>query len=225
MAVALTALAVALGGTSYAAVTIGGSNVRNNSLTSADIRNNSLTNRDVKDNALGSGDIRNGSLLTRDFKASERAALRGATGPAGAAGTAGAAGATGPTGPRGPSTGFFIHVEDTLDLTATLAPVIALELPAGSFVVTANTVLNSNAPAGDSGECELFVGGTRVADSESLSLDGTTYDREAVSLTGAGTLGAPSTAELRCRLSSATGNATDQSMTAVQVDSVTTQTR
>jgi hypothetical protein len=43
MAVALTALAVALGGTSYAAVTITGKNVRNSSLTGADIKNNSLT--------------------------------------------------------------------------------------------------------------------------------------------------------------------------------------
>lgn len=46
MAVAVTALVVALGGTSYAAITITGAHVRDNSLTGADIRNHSLTGAD-----------------------------------------------------------------------------------------------------------------------------------------------------------------------------------
>ena len=95
MAVAMLALLVALGGTSYAAVQITGKNVKNSSLTGADIKNSSLTTSDVKNN----------SLLAADFKKGQ--APKGAQGPAGAAGptgVAGAAGATGAQGPAGPGT-------------------------------------------------------------------------------------------------------------------------
>ena len=76
MAVAMVALTVALGGTSYAAVAITGSDVENGSLTGRDIDNGSLTGADVRNNRLRGadvqgirgGDIRNGSLNARDFK-------------------------------------------------------------------------------------------------------------------------------------------------------------
>jgi hypothetical protein len=76
MAVAMVALTVALGGTSYAAVAITGSDVENGSLTGRDIDNGSLTGADVRNNSLRGadvqgirgGDIRNGSLNARDFK-------------------------------------------------------------------------------------------------------------------------------------------------------------
>lgn len=58
---ALIALFVALGGSSYAAITITGKHVRDNSLKSADVRNNSLR----------SADVRNGSLRARDFAVGE----------------------------------------------------------------------------------------------------------------------------------------------------------
>ena len=64
MAVAGTALIVALGGTSYAAV----------SITSKDIKDNSVTTRDVKNRSLKAIDFRKGQLP------------RGRTGPAGPAG-------------------------------------------------------------------------------------------------------------------------------------------
>jgi hypothetical protein len=111
--VALIALAVALSGTAYAGLTIRSGDVVNNSLRSADVRDNSLTRADVRENTLGSGDIRNGTLLRRDFRASDLAALRGATGATGPAGPAGPAGATGPTGPPGaPATTLFASVND-----------------------------------------------------------------------------------------------------------------
>jgi hypothetical protein len=91
MAVASTALVVALGGTSYAAVSVSGKDVRNSSLTGADVRNNSLTGTDIRN--IRSGDVRDRSLLARDFKAGQL--------PAGARGATGATGATGPHGPKG----------------------------------------------------------------------------------------------------------------------------
>lgn len=74
MAVALLALFVALGGTSYAAITITGKNVKNGSLTGADVKNSSLTGSDVKNNKLTGrdvtsvtgSDIKNGSIRSSD---------------------------------------------------------------------------------------------------------------------------------------------------------------
>lgn len=86
MAVALLALFVALGGSSYAALRIGSGQIVNNSVRSKDIRNNDVRSRD----------IRNFSLLAEDFQAGQL--------PRGPMGLPGPRGYTGATGPRG-STG------------------------------------------------------------------------------------------------------------------------
>jgi hypothetical protein len=99
MAVALLALFVALGGSSYAALKVGSGQIVNNSVRSKDIRNNDIR----------SGDVRNRSLLAGDFKAGQLPAgprgATGATGARGATGATGATGSTGSTGPPGPATG------------------------------------------------------------------------------------------------------------------------
>ena len=79
-AIALIALFVALGGSSYAAA----------QLTGASIRDNTITTKDV----------RNGSLLAKDFKAGQLPA--GPQGAQGAAGPQGPQGVTGERGPEGP---------------------------------------------------------------------------------------------------------------------------
>jgi hypothetical protein len=86
MVVALMALFVALGGSSYAALRVTGKNVKNSSLTGADVKNNSLTGRDVKN--LSSGDVKDSSLLAKDFKSGQL--------PAGAQGVQGVQGVPGP---------------------------------------------------------------------------------------------------------------------------------
>lgn len=92
MAVSLTALTVALGGTSYAATKIG----------SAEVRNNSLTGQDVKNESLTSADVRNRSLQAKDFKLGQLpAGAKGSTGATGATGLKGDTGATGATGAKG----------------------------------------------------------------------------------------------------------------------------
>jgi len=78
LVLACAALAIALGGTGYAAFRLPA---------------NSVTTREVK----------NGSLLAADFKRGQLPrGARGATGPAGPAGPAGPTGAAGPAGPAGP---------------------------------------------------------------------------------------------------------------------------
>lgn len=84
--IAMLALFVALGGSSYAALRVTGKNVRNGSLTGTDVRNSSLTGRDVRSSSLGTSDVKNRSLLAKDFKAGQLP--QGPPGPQGPAGQA-----------------------------------------------------------------------------------------------------------------------------------------
>jgi hypothetical protein len=86
---AAIALAVALGGTSYAAATVSGGQVRDATLGGADVR----------DGRLGGADVRDGSLRRRDLAAA--LLPRSAEGAPGAAGAPGPAGEVGPAGARG----------------------------------------------------------------------------------------------------------------------------
>jgi hypothetical protein len=84
MAVALIALLVALGGTSYAAISITGKSVRNGSLTGKDVKNRSLLKADFRAGQLPAGP--RGALGPQG--------VPGPQGPQGSPGTPGAAGAT-----------------------------------------------------------------------------------------------------------------------------------
>jgi hypothetical protein len=59
MAVALLALFVALGGSSYAALRVGSRQIVNNSVRGVDIRNETIRSRDVRNNKLTGADIKN----------------------------------------------------------------------------------------------------------------------------------------------------------------------
>ena len=85
MVIACIALAVALGGTSYAAITLPAG---------------SVGTKQLKRNAVNSAKVKNRSLLAIDFRRGQLPA--GARGPQGATGATGATGAPGATGPAGP---------------------------------------------------------------------------------------------------------------------------
>src|SRR5919108_370841 len=103
MVIACIALAVALGGTSYAAATLA---------------RNSVGTKQLKKNAVISSKVKNRSLLAVDFKAGQLP--RGAQGPAG---PTGATGATGATGPIGPSDAFSTYNNSFVNLTGTLTTI------------------------------------------------------------------------------------------------------
>ncbi|MEO9323097.1 hypothetical protein ABFT23_06370 [Nocardioides sp. C4-1] len=126
MIVALLALVVALGGTSYAAVKL-----PRNSVGSPQVTNGSITSADVKDRSLRAVDFAQNQLPA---------------GPTGPAGPAGLAGATGPTGPAGsPASAVFTGradlpgsnrnvsldgriVTSNINLASTKAPAVATTL-------------------------------------------------------------------------------------------------
>jgi hypothetical protein len=206
--VGLLALFVALGGTSYAAVRLPAG---------------SVGTKQIAANAVTSSKVKNGALLAKDFKKGQ---LRsGPSGPAGrqgapgAAGRDGASGRDGAPGARGPSDVYQASDGPFVDWTSSFTTQRSLNLPAGTFAVTATAVANSNAPSGvQSVACRLLVGGTPVDQAEDLFLGPSTTSGEKapISLTGATTLATPGAAELQCE-STGIGNVLDASITAIEV--------
>jgi hypothetical protein len=86
--IAVLALFVALGGSSYAAIQISGTSIKNGTVTGTDLKNETVK----------SADIDNRTLLAKDFKPGQLPA-----GPAGPVGAQGPQGDPGPQGPAGPT--------------------------------------------------------------------------------------------------------------------------
>ena len=141
MAVACTALFMALGGVGYAAATIGSSQIKNNSVQGKDIKNS--------------------TIKTADISKGTRNSLKGQSGPAGSNGANGAkgdVGGKGDKGDRGPSTAYGAHVAGSVTVAgANPVEVIGGSVPAGSYVFQAKLVLKSESANGSRPSCELFV--------------------------------------------------------------------
>jgi hypothetical protein len=141
------ALAIALGGTSYAAIKL---------------PSNSVGTKQIKAAAVTSAKVKNRSLKAVDFRLGEmpRGAqgLAGATGAAGARGAAGEQGALGPTGAIGPSAtyerimpAFYVPI-GAADTSLAVLP----NLPAGSYSVDALAALFGNA-GGNYLACDILA--------------------------------------------------------------------
>ena len=94
MLVALVALVIALGGTSYAAITlpknsVGTKQIRKHAVTASKIKARAVTKSKIRANAVRSSKVKDGSLLAKDFKAGQLPA-----GPKGDKGEKGDAGAS-----------------------------------------------------------------------------------------------------------------------------------
>ena len=197
------ALVLALGGTSYAAVKLPA---------------NSVTSKTVKDK----------TLLKKDFKPGQiPAGKTGAAGPAGAQGPAGAAGAQGPKGDpgiQGPGGGappaWFKFEEADTAIQAGNQTVQSINLPAGSFVVTAKLMaVNTGADASIS--CALVLNPNNTA-IDNLGAGGSDFGVGSASFTlvGAGTLASAGSVEVRCN-TGATGTYSAKSIVATQASTLT----
>jgi hypothetical protein len=153
---ATTAVFIALGGSSYAAL---------------QLPKASVGTKQLKRNAVTSPKVKQGTLLLSDFKASQRARLRGpqgaagpqgAQGPQGPQGTQGMQGATGPPGPtQGSATAEFSGAipgetfhQDQADHSITTDT-------AGRLYVWGRGSLSLSCSAG-SAQAALYVDGTPV---------------------------------------------------------------
>ena len=198
--IALFALFLVLGGTSYAAST-------------------ALIGK----NTVASPQVVNGSLQTKDLSAKARKALkgnRGLRGLLGAQGPKGATGAQGVQGPQGPSNGFGSAIApSSTPLTATPAVVRSLALPAGSYVVWAK-VLGLLASGTSFVSCDLVNPAGASVDFATTDLDPATVPFNTMSLTGVMSGGGNAT--LKCFAGQATGaSAFYAHLTAIQVGSST----
>jgi len=127
MIVACAALAVALGGTSYAAVALPAGSVG-----SEQLRRGAVTKPKIARAALRALAGHRGAPGPAGAAGARGATgASGATGPAGATGTTGTAGATGPPGPSGTGIAAFASAENTVALgfntwTDVISPTLAL---------------------------------------------------------------------------------------------------
>lgn len=183
MAVALVALSVALGGTSYAAITL---------------PKNSVGSKQLKANAVTGAKVRDGSLFANDFAAAQ--IPKGPRGDIGPQGAAGAPGAPGPTGAPGPSTIRHLTKNTKVDLSNRMTTIATLSLPTGQWLITGQ-VLAVNFGASDTVRCGLTVGGTDYP-STAVSVSSTNPGGP-ITATAAHNLNAPADAHLRCASDSA----------------------
>lgn len=112
MAVAVTALVVAMGGTSYAVTSL-----PKNSVGSTQIRSKAVKNAELASNAVTSAKVRNGALRAVDFGSGQLPkGDKGETGAKGDAGAKGDPGAKGDTGTAGSALAFArVQTNGTLD--------------------------------------------------------------------------------------------------------------
>ncbi|XAY03447.1 hypothetical protein DSM112329_00262 [Paraconexibacter sp. AEG42_29] len=150
MVVALLALFVALGGSSYAAAQLA-----KNSVGSATIKNGQVKSVDLASSSVTSAKVKDRSLLAKDFKAGQlpagkagAAGAPGAPGPKGDQGAPGAPGANGAAGERGPSNASALKkATHNVGVVPASQTVGSISLPAGSYTFAAKLVLENTGGA------------------------------------------------------------------------------
>jgi len=124
------------------------------------------------------------------------------------------------------SSGSVSQSGSVLGFTGSDQTVATLSLPAGNYVVNASVVANNNDAVVRLLGCELRLDTTIIDSMFSLQLVpigaiGTPGSRVSLAFTGGGTLAAPGTANVVCRINTNNGNWLGRSITAVQVAALT----
>jgi hypothetical protein len=161
LVVAIVALFMALGGTSYAALKVTGKNVANGTLTGVDVDNRSLAGKEIKKNTLD-GDEINESALGMVPKAADADTVGGQPASAFMAKTTRA---------------FEAPIPETTQFANNAVLGTLPDLAPGTYVVTAKLTYDNDG-AVDSQACTLHVPGgndeteftTDVTDTETLTL-------------------------------------------------------
>jgi hypothetical protein len=192
--IAMIALAVALGGTSYAAVVLPAG---------------SVGTKQLRKNAVTSVKVKNGSLLKKDFKAGQI--------------PAGAKGAKGDTGATGPSDAFSGYKNGPVAVPATLTTIATLNLPsAGKYVIFAKLWLFDNVNTSVLTDCQLSAEGDTDHARASLEGNGAAFVTGAsVALNVVHEFTAAGAAELKCNAFGVDVSANQIKITAIKVGNLT----
>jgi hypothetical protein len=213
--VAVIALVVALGGTSFAALAL-----KRNSVSSLHIKNGQVKGVDLARNSVSTSKVANGRLLAADFARGQLpAGPRGAPGPPGPQGLTGEPGPQGSRGPEGLSDAFVASFEPVQIPTVAGPPVSLadIDLPAGSFIVLANAIVANGTDGVKGIHCGLGAPGISQSGQSDSAVDIAEVDvgespfgtrRATLSLTGAIVLDQPAKLSFDCFLSGliSTGN-------------------
>ncbi|HEX6653254.1 MAG TPA: hypothetical protein VF072_10955 [Thermoleophilaceae bacterium] len=175
----------------------------------------------VAASVITSKQIKNGTIQLKDL--SKRARAKLAKTASARPGPAGPAGDTGKTGPRGPSDAVFKTPGTVLQFPGTFTDVVAIDLPAGNWVVQANvTAENESGQVTAFAACQLELGGTAIAEMVPLKLSPAGGARGMIALNGAGTVPAPGgKAALRCMGTQTYAYFNKPSITATKVETLT----
>jgi hypothetical protein len=194
--IGIAALFVALSGTAYAAT------LPRNSVGTAQLKRDAVTSSKVKNGALRAVDFRRGQLPAGPQ------GPKGDTGPQGDPGLKGDTGTRGSTGLRGPSDAFAASSEPiTKQPGDPPFALVSLALPAGTYVVEANTVVVNDSTTMNSISCGLGPPGFPAAGEEVDAIDIRLSGNrdQTVTLFGALELEGPGTVSLECDPSTSPG--------------------
>jgi hypothetical protein len=175
MVVAFIALFAALSGGAYAAKKIGSKNLRSNAVTTKKIKNGAVTGKKIKSRAVTNSRLGDGAVTAAKIR-------DGAVGTT-KIGDGGVTAAKLTPSERGE--GFVANRPDPISLPAgTVTTVATLNLPPGSFIVTAGTALGGAVVmANNYILCDLRDDGTILTTGSGV-VDALVY-RDTVTLTGA----------------------------------------
>ena len=200
MVIAMIALTVALGGTSYAAIVLPA-----HSVGAKQLKSSAVTSVKIKKNAVTSAKVKDGSLLKTDFKAGQIPA-----------------GATGATGAIGPSDAFSGYKNGPVALPSSLATIATLNLPsAGKYVIFAKAWLFDSVNTPVLVDCQLSA--ESDTDQTRTMLEGnsgTVVAGAAVAFNVVHEFAAAGVAELKCNGFGVNVTANQIKITAIKVGSL-----
>jgi hypothetical protein len=207
MIVACIALAVALGGTSYAAVqlpknSVGAKQLKKNAITAPKIRRNAVTGAKVLNNSITGAKVLNNSITGADVNEATMAQVPSAANASHATSadqaTSASSAVTAATAGTA-NTAFSTFHDAAIPLPTNVGTIATLTIPAaGNYVINAKlTAFNASNTESPNDSCDLTAGGdkdTDLFDADGLDID----DHEVVALQLVHHFAAPGQAVLAC---------------------------
>jgi hypothetical protein len=151
MGVALVALFMALGGSSYAALRVGSAQIKNNSVRTQDLRNNDIRGKDIRNSTITGADVGSNRLTGADIKESTLGVVPNASQAVNATQATQATIA-------GKAFQTFKDAELSLPTTGGSSTVLSLNVPAGTYLIFGKGYVNNDGAASARTHCRTTAG-------------------------------------------------------------------